>query len=427
MFRVVLLAVFGAFAVAGVMVFAMFVGKDEGGSLGTVRIWGTIDDAAFGEVLTKSLENGGPLSGVVYEKKDPATYEKALTNALANGEGPDLFILRENQVFRNLGKIYVLPPETHPLSKFESTFVDVVSPFTNDKGIAGIPILVDPLVLYWNKDMLATAGYAKPPSFWDELIGMAQKITVKDETGTIKRSAIAMGEYRNVTNAKEILATLILQAGGRITAFDEQRALRAALAPQSGSESQAAVSALRFYTEFANPSKEIYTWNRSLLESQRAFAGGDVALYIGYASEESAIRRTNANLNYGVAPLPQIRSNSTSLNTARVYGIAVSRTSTNLQGAVTAATLLAGADFAGPLAQGLGMTSARRELLSTPGTGNADIFNKQTIIARSWTDPDPEATAEIFRAMIENTTSGAVLINEAVQRADLELTQILAI
>ena len=66
-------------------------------------------------------------------------------------------------------------------------------------------------------------------------------------------------------------------------------------------------------------------------------------------------------------------------------------------------------------------------VLNKPAQGNDDFFNKQAIVAHSWFDPDPEKTAELFRAMIENTTSGALLVAEAVQRADQELAHILGL
>ena len=427
MFQLSLLVTFGSLAIAGVLIFSLAIGGNQGNSIGSVKIWGTLDPAAFAVVLRQAAENNAQLSQVTYEKKDPATFEAELTDALASGTGPDLFLLRQDYALKDAGKTSLIPFSALSKAQFENTFVEAASPFIAPGGIIAVPIFVDPLILYWNKDMLASAGYAQPPRYWDELFEIAQKVTKRDDSGTIIKSAVALGEYKNVTNAKDILATLILQAGGGITAYDATGRLTPALAPRVGAATQSTASALRFYTEFSDPSKNDYSWSRSLPESQRVFAAGDVGLYVGYASEAAFITRTNPNLNFGLAPIPQIRSTANTLSTAHVWGLAASRAGANPSAAITAAFLLVSADTGGALSSALGIPSARRDILNKKTQGNDEFFNKQAIVAYSWADPDPEKTAEVFRAMIENTTSGAMLVAEAVQRADQELAQILGL
>ncbi len=428
MFQLTLLVVFGGLAISGVLIFALAIGGGQGNSIGAVKIWGTLDQNAFAAVIRQSAENNPQLSQVTYEQKSAATFEADLTNALASGQGPDLFLLRQDYALKDAGKAALIPFSALSQTQFENTFIEAAAPFEAPSGIIAVPLVADPLILYWNKDMFASAGYAQPPKYWDELFDMAQKMSKRDDSGSILKSAIAMGEYKNVTNAKDVLATLILQAGGSITAYDNAGHLVPALAPRAGAGStQSAASALRFYTEFADPSKNDYSWNRSLPESQKAFAAGDVALYVGYASERALIARMNPNLNFSVAPVPQIRAAANTLNTARVWGLAASRSGSNPSGAITAAFLLVSADTGSALSSALGMPSARRDLLGRPAQGDNDLFNKQAILARSWLDPDPDKTAEVFRAMIENTTSGALLVAEAIQRADQEISHILGL
>lgn len=428
MFQMTLLVVFGGLAIAGVLIFALAVGGGQGNSIGAVRIWGTLDQTAFAAVLRQAAENNPQLSQVTYEQKDAATFQENLTNALASGTGPDLFLMRADYAFKDAGKVTIIPFSALSQSQFEGTFAEAARPFLAQNGVIAVPLLADPLVLYWNKDMLASAGYAQPPKYWYELFDVAVKISKRDDTGSIVKSAVALGEYRNVTNAKDIIATLILQAGGDITSYDNTGRLTPALAPRAGVASvQSTASALRFYTEFADPSKNDYSWNRSLPESQKSFTSGDTALYIGHASELTRIATMNPNLNFSVAALPQINASRNALNTARVWGLAASRSGKNPGGAITAAFLLVSVDTAGPLSIALGIPSARRDILNKPAQGNDDLFNKQAILAHAWLDPDPEKTAALFQAMIENVTSGALLVAEAVQRADQEMGHILGL
>lgn len=421
----VLLAVFGALAIAAVMIFALAVGGGGSASTGAVRIWGTLDDNAFTTVIRQAAETNENFSQVTYEQMDEETYNQKVVDALASGQGPDLFLFRQDYAYSDASKLIPIPYESLSQAQFSNAFVDGATPFLSQSGVLAIPLVVDPLIMYWNKDMLAAKGQARPPQYWDELYPIAQEITQRNESGSITKSLIAFGEYSNVNNAKDILAMLILQAGGNITTRDSGGNLVSAISPRTGESTQSTANALRFYTEFADPSKAHYTWNRSLPDARKAFSSGDLALYIGYASEEPIIKQMNPNLNFAVAAVPQIRGSQKLSITGRVYGLAVPRTSKNPSGAAVVGFDLASASMVKSISTGLGIPSVRRDVLSLPAEGNDALYNKQAVIVRSWIDPDPEKTADIFRDMIESTVSGASLVTEAVQRADQEMAELL--
>lgn len=441
MFQIILLVVFGALAIAGILIFALAVGGNSGSSVGPIKIWGTLDQGAFVTVIRQAAESNPALSQVSYEEKDEATYESDLTNALASGTGPDLFLLRQDYAMKDAGKVAIIPFSALSRSQFENTFIEAASPFIGQSGVLGIPISADPLVLYWNKDMLASAGFSEPPKYWDQLFGMAQKISKKNDAGGIVKSAVAFGEYQNISSAKDILATLILQAGGAITIRDSTGRLVPSLVPKTAGASQATESALRFYTEFADPSKDDYSWNRSLPDAQKSFGAGDVALYVGYASEEPLIARSNPNLNFAIAPLPQIRSSPTALGATRVYTLAASKAGKNPAASAQVSFILGASPVAKALSTALGMPAARLDVLkaSLPNPeslaftdlgvnpGESEIITVSVINAHSWVDPNPEATADIFRGMIEGVTSGSQLVAQAVARADQQLGQLLGL
>jgi len=427
MFQVGLLVFFGAMAIAGVLIFSFAIGGGTTNTVGPVTIWGTLNQTAFTTVIRQAADSNKELSQVTYVQKDPATYEADITQALANGTGPDLFILRQDEALKDAGEVAPIPFSALPAAQFESTFIEAANPFLAKNAVIAVPILADPLVLYWNKDMLASAGFSQPPQYWDELFSMSQKITTKDDSGSIIKATIAMGEYDNIANAKDILATLILQAGSPITAYTAAGQLAPGFAAGSTAAAQGSASALRFYTEFADPTKDDYSWNRSLPEAQKDFAAGNLALYIGYASEEPIIAATNPNLNFAVAPLPQIRAAANTLDTAHVYALAASRTGPNPTAAITAAFLLAATANDTALSSAVGIPSARRDVVGAQAQGDFALFNKEAIIAHSWLDPDGAATAAIFQAMIEDTTSGTLLVTQAIQRADQQMGQLLGI
>ncbi|MBM3261236.1 carbohydrate ABC transporter substrate-binding protein [Candidatus Kaiserbacteria bacterium] len=432
-FQVVLLAIFAALAVAGVLIFAFAIGGTSSNSIGAMTIWGTFDQYTFSTLLREFSDRDQNFLQVTYVQKSAATYEEELTRAIASGTGPDLFLLRHDYAIRAANQVLVIPytGESYSVSRaqFESRFVDVAAPFMVEKGVMAIPFLADPLVLYWNKDILSTYGFAQPPQYWDQLPAMVPVITKRNDAGQIVLSTIPLGEYSNIDNAKDILSLMILQVGGTITVYDDNGKLMPALSGNSPASIGAVEKALDFYTSFANPSKPgTYTWNRSLNSSRASFAGAGTALYIGHASEEALIKKMNPNLNFAVAKVPQIRAASTTINTAHVYGFAIPRNAKNPSGALTLAFFLASSDNTTTAAQYFKIPSVRRDVLSKKADGNMAIYQGEVIKGRSWVDPDPVATEKIFRTMIENTTSGSVpLLSDAVQRAQQQLNAIFGI
>jgi len=422
-FQIVLLASFGAFAVAGVLIFAFAVSGNNSSVVGQVTIWGTLPAAPITQTLQELSDADPDFEQVSYVEKDPATIADELVEALAAGGGPDLYVIRDDDAYESRDRVAILPYESLSRERFESTFIDAASPYLGQAGVIGIPLVADPLVLYWNRDILSNAGYAKPPAYWDEINEFTRIVTKRSESGGIGVSALSFGEYQNVQHAKEIVGMLILQAGGVLTSYDTEGRLVSALSLSGAGGLQAATNALRFYTEFADPSKEKYTWNRSLPNSRQAFAAGDAALFIGLYSEAKDIQTTNPNINFSLAPIPQ-RRDVHAVGGGYVYALAIPRTAKNRTGATAIAYKLAGDSASELLSERLGLASARRDVLAKRPPKN-ELLNSQTVIMRSWVDPATSETDTIFRGMIEDTTSGAFQLSDALQRADRQLQNLL--
>ncbi len=417
MFQIVILGIFSALAVSGVIIFAFVVGGQQTEKIGPVEMWGTFDDAPVNAALRQLAEADSRFKNITYVEKKPETYASELTQALAAGRGPDVFIMRQDEAMRDGEKAISIPYEGLPKEQFQNTFVEAANPFLTAEGVTAVPLLVDPLVMYWNKDILATAGFSQPPKTWDELYDFSTKVTKRDDTNSIQKSALAFGEFQNVTHAKDVLSLLILQAGGRITTYQGD-SLVPSLSSRTSDAQQSSDAALRFYTEFANPTNVYYSWNRAQRESRLAFSGNSLALYFGFASEEPLIRQTNPNLNFAVAGVPQLKAKDTAINVGTVYALAIPRASDNLAGAQQAVYILASAESSSLFSKAVGIPSARRDVLAGSASGLDELFNKQAIIVRAWVDPDPGKTEELFRVMIESVASGAAKIGEAIQRAE---------
>ena len=289
-----------------------------------------------------------------------------------------------------------------------------------------LPILVDPLVMYWNRSLFNAASLALPPKAWDELVDLSTKLTKTDPSFSVLQSTIALGGYENVTNAKEILATLVMQAGNPITTRIPTQGVESILSDRLGFAEAPADSAIRFYTEFANPVKLVYSWNRALPASLDMFLRGDLALYLGFASELLDIQEKNPNLNFDVARVPQVSDGPTKSTFGKFYGIALMKQSDNVGGAFQAAFALSGAQAGQLWSDKFLLSPVRRDLLAQkPTDAFKSIFYTEALIAHGFLDPSPTETDGILGTMISDIASGRRGVSQAVGEADTRLQNLI--
>ena len=427
-FQMIIFGVFAFFIVVGVIAFASLSGGGGDANIGEVKLWGTFDQELVDAYLRTLNDEDERASNIIYSEISEDRFQDELVEALANGEGPDLFVLDQANLIRHWDKIQPLSYDSvMSQRKFRDTYIDEAEMFLAQEGILGMPFVIDPLVLYWNRDIFAEAGFAQAPQYWDEFFSLAERITRRDAANNIDQSAIAFGEFDNVNHAKDIIATLIMQAGGEVVGRLENgtRTLYPAISPDGfGQQVQPAQTALRFYTEFADPVKTVYTWNRSLPNSLDAFVQGKLAMYVGYASEVEEIQEKNAHLNFDVTVLPQIRAGEQkrTLTFGNLYTLAVPKAANNPSGGAQMALFLSSKLPSDVFAQANGTPSPRRDLLSQePNDPLELIFRNAALLSRGWPDPQSEETTRIFRRMVGDVTSGALRLSDTIERANQEL------
>ncbi len=426
-FQLIVSGVFGLFIVAGIAAFALSGGLTGGTGVGTVTIWGTASQDTMDKTLATLRETDKSFLSVNYVQKDAATYQSTLVDAMAAGGGPDLFLLPQDDITQFGNKISLIPYTAVSQPTFTSSFVDEGQLFLTSQGSLALPLIVDPLVMYWNRDLFSSAGLAQPPQYWSDVLSMAPSLTVLGGNAAVLQSAAALGEWSNIAYAKEILSALFLQAGDPLVTYDQSGAPQSTLGitPQGATENPA-TSALTFYTDFANPSKTSYSWNHSLPEAGAAFAAGQVAMYFGFASDLKVLAAENPNLHFSVAMLPQIKGNTTKMTFGRLTGVALSRTAANPTGALTIAEKLTAQAGIVALVQASNLPSVRRDVaLNTSASTAMTVFAQSALIARGWYDPNPSATDAIFKTMIESVVSGQNQPGSAVSQAAQSLSAIL--
>lgn len=416
-FQIILLAVFGFFIVTGVLVFSFYRGAGGVGEF-SVTIWGDIPNHSFNRALNTDPFIKDKSIRVTYVEKSPSSLEADFTEALARGEGPDLIILTQDKLWKNRPKLTVISYENVSERDFKTTFVEEGELFLTETGTYALPLSVDPMVLYYNRDLLTRAGQASPIVYWDEIYAAALNLSKRDPAGNLVTSAIALGEARNIPNAKDIISLLLLQAGTPITSFVGEE-LRAQISNNFNLAVSPGISALDFYTQFSNPTKTFYSWNRSLLDAQTHFTSGDSAYYLGFASELGILKNKNPNLNFNVSSVPQSRVSGKITTFGYLRAVAISRGSRSPGAALSVAMKLVSKEASLALSQATSLPPARRDLLSLKPTGaTTSVFYDSALQAKGWLDPDASATSLIFREAIESITSGRARTFEVVNEAN---------
>lgn len=338
----------------------LFLGFNKTGLGGprdvTLTVWGVVDAqdelqhmfSSFNDYLhgIKGYENVEVT--FTYRKWSEDEYEDILVNQIAEGEGPDIFFIHNTWVPKHHKKLVAAPEWVTNPDLVSQTFVPVVREDMEMNGqIFGLPIYVDTLALYYNKNHFRSAEFSdvEPAETWEGIRDQVAKLVINDGSATgIKRAALAVGSTQNITHAVDVLYLLMLQYGAEITDDEFSRAtFNDAL--DGDSDTGPAEMALQIYSGFSNTNFSYYTWNKDYLtdldiEYDRneidAFVEQQVSMIFGYSEiyEELEARgeRSRSGLSFDVTSVPQLEDpEETGLKTtfAEYWAPAVSRNSQN--------------------------------------------------------------------------------------------------
>lgn len=270
----------------------------------TLTYWGLWEDSSVMQGVINDFERQNPNITIQYSKEDPVKYTDRLLTRIQNGSGPDIFRFHNSWVTPLESVLLPLPSTVIDKQYLQDNYFPTVSNDLVDNGaIYGIPLEMDNLVLYTNKDIFDHAG-AKVPASWEDFVTVSKGLTVKDPTGHIKTAGAALGTYNNISHAPDIMSLLFLQNGANL------RKLQG---------SQNALDALNFYTSFAKTDDRV--WDSTLDNSLLAFSRGNLAMYFGYSYDYFAIKAAAPQLNFEVHAVPHLPGRDMSVASYWVEGV----------------------------------------------------------------------------------------------------------
>ncbi len=325
--------------------------KTEPIELNYWRVWDGPD--AFEEIIAK-YNALHPFIKINYKKFRYEEFEQKLLEGFATDRGPDVFSIHNTwvQKYQKNGLISPMPGKismVYPveqgtikkevimtvkenksisLKEIKNNFVDVVYndiviKEEKDKKITeqvyGLPLSIDTLVMFYNKDLYNNAGIVTPPIYWNaKFHSDIKKLNKQNNKGELVQSGVALGGSKNIDRSMDILAVIMMQSGTEM--LTESGQVRFNQTPSNNNQRDyvPGLDALNFYTDFANPGKEVYSWNNKMDNALNLFTDGKLATMFGYSYHIPQIKAKAPKLNFAIAKLPQVE-NSQSVNFANYW------------------------------------------------------------------------------------------------------------
>lgn len=224
-------------------------------------------------------------------------YQKVILSEMAEGKGPDIFSMPNWWYASNLGKVAVMPEDLGTPDVFAEVFVDVANrdlvrvDKDGSEQVYGVPMTVDTLALYYNKDHYEDRipERGKPAKTWEgikEDVALLNKPLAGSQTD-FDVSGIAMGRWDNISRAVDILYLLFLQYG--VDFYNSNISEATFASRHEGLLTYPGLEALNLFVSFADPSQKFYTWGpksadpNSDFKEIDAFAMGKASMMVGFA------------------------------------------------------------------------------------------------------------------------------------------------
>ncbi|HJN85046.1 MAG TPA: extracellular solute-binding protein [Patescibacteria group bacterium] len=436
--------------------------KEERAGLQPVELtyWRVFDGSDTFTKVIDSYRARHPNVRINYRKLRFDEYQDELLQAFAEDRGPDMFSVHNTWMKGYLPLIEPLPDSvrlsytelqgtlkkesvvvvrnepTLSLRSLTDQFVSVVPEYvvypSESEGavtnkIHGLPLSVDTLALFYNKDILDAAGLPQPPSTWEQFQEQVVELTKYDANGDVAQSAAAFGYGSNVERSSDIISLLMMQSGATMT--DSRGTARFAEVPSGASQqSLPSLEATRFYTDFANPSKEVYTWDPSFPNSFDAFAAGQTAFFFGYSYHMPSIKARAPKLNFAVSPMPQISTDPRSqINFANFWIETVSKKTENVDWAWDFVQFAAKEKYVSAFLKEAGRPTALRSVvLEQREDFDLSVFVDQVLSAQAWYNgEDATASENAMEKMLDDIVDGTSEIGEALGIAQQQVNQTL--
>jgi ABC-type sugar transport system, periplasmic component len=151
-----------------------------------------------------------------------------------------------------------------------------------------IPLMIDNLALFYNKELLAATGETPPRTWWG-MQDLAKNIKVTDEKGNLKIASVPLGTTNNIDHWSDIVGLMMVQNGVNLE--------------QPTADPELIQDVLEFYSLFYVRDK---VWDATFPNSTLAFATNKTIFYFGPSWRIFNIIDINPNLDFAVTSVPKL-------------------------------------------------------------------------------------------------------------------------
>jgi len=383
--------------------------------------FGLWDDKDILEPFIESFEKEYPQITIEYKKLSWDDYKDQFIDNISSDDLPDIFVIRGDSSPKYEDYISPCPEGVVTPDDFKNIFAEVgYNDLVSDDQIYGIPLSVDSLALYYNKDLFEEAELNLPPETWDEVKDYAQALTKKDGDGNITQAGISLGTSENIAWSSDILQAMMLQKG--ISMVDQEKnAIFNLCSSKLDKVSCPGAETLELYTSFIDPENDWQSWDNSLSRNTEMFAQGKLAMMINYSFQASQIK--NPDLNFAVAPLPQMKEGG-GITYARYWALAVSKKSEHPEQAWEFIKFLSSKENNKKYCKNTSNPTSRLDLINEPQEDPIlGVFIQQALSSKSWYKKDAYKVEDVFGKAINKVVEKSLTPLKAIDEAAGEMNE----
>lgn len=258
------------------------------GAKKVITYWGLWEPDAVMNGLIEQYEKDNPGVDIQYINSSKQDYYARLQNSFSRNP-PDIFRIHNTWVPVMKSKLAPVPQDTVEKLGLNTNYFSVV-PRTLSSGnqFYAIPLMIDNLALFYNKELLAATGETPPRTWWG-MQDLAKNIKVTDEKGNLKIASVPLGTTNNIDHWSDILGLMMVQNGVNLE--------------QPTTDPELIQDVLEFYSLFYVRDK---VWDATFPNSTLAFATNKTIFYFGPSWRIFNIVDINPNLDFAVTSVPKL-------------------------------------------------------------------------------------------------------------------------
>src|SRR3989339_1034432 len=391
----------------------------------TLEFWTVYDDVDQLQKFATEYKAMRPYVTVNIRQIRYDEFDRLFTNALADEVQPDIVSMHVHWLRKNINRLLPAPPAVKMARIFQKnqwtderevlidtiplpTVRDIKSNYVNtiyedvvvDNQIYGLPLSVDALGIFYNRDILDRAGVPEAPTSWEVFVDAVQKTTKFNASGDIVQSGVSLGTAYNIDASFDLISLFMMESG---TNMSSGGVVHFADGLQESDRSHPTFKALDFYTDFARPVKEVYSWNEQKGNALDEFVRGKVAFYFGYAYNYPTIKARAPQMNIETIPMFQLNPDSPS-NVANYWVQSVVKKSRNPNEAWDFVRYIASQEKVKEYTTATFRPSPfRSQIAEQQQDENMEPFATQALFAQNWyRGNDVDIASSAFKGMVSD-------------------------